>query len=138
VNDDAARVWQGLRALVHERYDRRKEVSDALGMSFVRAKALRYLTADGPMSMRRLATALATDAPYTTLVVEDLVSRGLVERTEDPADRRAKIVRVTGRREGRGTRRSYPQRAAGPTARPQCRRPRHARPDRHHAPERSS
>lgn len=95
MNDDAARVWQGLRALVHERYDRRKEVSDALGMSFVRAKALRYLTADGPMSMRRLATALATDAPYTTLVVEDLVSRGLVERTEDPADRRAKIVRVT-------------------------------------------
>jgi DNA-binding MarR family transcriptional regulator len=95
VNDDAARAWQGLRALVHERYDRRKEVSDALGMSFIRAKALRHLAADGPMSMRRLATALSTDAPYTTLVIEDLVSRALVERTEDPADRRARIVRVT-------------------------------------------
>jgi hypothetical protein len=75
VNDEAARVWQGLRALVHERYDRRKEVADALGMSFIRAKALRHLATDGPMSMRRLAAALATDAPYTTLVIDDLVSR---------------------------------------------------------------
>jgi DNA-binding MarR family transcriptional regulator len=95
VNDEAARVWQGLRALVHERYDRRKEVADALGMSFIRAKALRHLATDGPMSMRRLAAALATDAPYTTLVIDDLVSRGLVQRTENPADRRARIVRNT-------------------------------------------
>jgi DNA-binding MarR family transcriptional regulator len=95
VNDDARRVWQGLRALVHERYDRRKEVSDALGMSFIRAKALRHLAAAGPMSMRRLAQALSTDAPYTTLVIEDLVGRGLVSRTENPADRRARIVGLT-------------------------------------------
>jgi DNA-binding MarR family transcriptional regulator len=95
VNDDARHVWQGLRTLVHERYDRRKEVSDALGMSFIRAKALRHLAAAGPMSMRRLAQALSTDAPYTTLVIEDLVGRGLVRRTENPADRRARIVGLT-------------------------------------------
>lgn len=95
MSGDAARVWSGLRALVHERYDRRKEVADALGMSFIRVKALRHIAAAGPTSMRRLAAELATDAPYTTIVVEDLVRRGMVERTVDPGDRRAKIVRLT-------------------------------------------
>ena len=33
----AARAWQGMRALVLDRYDRRKMVCDALGMSFIRA-----------------------------------------------------------------------------------------------------
>jgi DNA-binding MarR family transcriptional regulator len=91
-----ARVWNGLRALVHERYDRRKEVSEALGMSFIRIKALRRLAAAGPMSMRRLAADLQTDPPYTTVVVDDLVRRGYVERTVAPADRRVKIVQITG------------------------------------------
>jgi DNA-binding MarR family transcriptional regulator len=95
VTADAAHVWAGLRALVHERYDRRKEVADALGMSFIRIKALRHLASDGPVTMRRLAAVLQTDAPYTTVVVEDLVRRGYVERTVDTADRRVKIVQIT-------------------------------------------
>jgi DNA-binding MarR family transcriptional regulator len=90
----AARVWRGLRALVLERYDRRKEVSAALDMSFIRAKALGRL-ATGPMTMRELAAALSTDAPYTTLVVDDLERRGLVRRAAHPTDRRSKIVTAT-------------------------------------------
>jgi DNA-binding MarR family transcriptional regulator len=89
-----ARVWRGMRALVLDRYDRRKEVCDALDMSFIRVKALRAL-AGGPLAMRELATRLATDAPYTTLVVDDLERRGLVERSGNPADRRSKIVTAT-------------------------------------------
>jgi DNA-binding MarR family transcriptional regulator len=91
---DPGRVWASLRVLVHERYDRRKKVADALGMSFIRIKALRSL-ASGPLTMRRLATELQTDAPYTTVVVDDLVRRGYVERTVDTADRRVKIVQIT-------------------------------------------
>jgi DNA-binding MarR family transcriptional regulator len=90
----ATRVWHGLRTLVLDRYDRRKEVCDALDMSFVRAKALRRLVA-APMTMRQLAAELSTDAPYTTLVVDDLVRRGLVVRDVHPEDRRQKIVTVT-------------------------------------------
>lgn len=48
-----------------------------------------------PLSMRALAQELATDAPYTTIVVDDLERRGLVTRTVNPADRRTKIVAVT-------------------------------------------
>jgi DNA-binding MarR family transcriptional regulator len=90
----AARAWQGMRALVLDRYDRRRKVCDALGMSFIRAKALRRIV-DGPMTMRELAAALGTDPPYTTVVVDDLERRGLVTRTVRAGDRRSKIVSIT-------------------------------------------
>ena len=90
----AARAWQGMRALVIDRYDRRKKVCDALGMSFIRAKTLRRIV-DGPMTMRELAAALGTDPPYTTVVVDDLERRGLVTRTVRAGDRRSKIVSIT-------------------------------------------
>ncbi|MEU8303946.1 MarR family transcriptional regulator [Actinomadura sp. NPDC048955] len=94
--DTAARAWHNLRVLLHERGDRRREVTDALGMSFFRVKALRHIAvATAPLSLRDLAERLLTDRPYVTLVVDDLVGRGLVERTENPADRRSKIVTAT-------------------------------------------
>jgi len=100
MTDDPARsAWQAMRTLVLDRNDRRAEVSARLGMSFIRIKALRHL-AQNPMTMRELAESLAVDAPYTTVVVDDLEERGLAERRSDPADRRRKIVAVTteGRR----------------------------------------
>jgi DNA-binding MarR family transcriptional regulator len=90
----AARVWQNMRTLVVDQHDRRKAVREALDMSFIRAKALRFLAA-GPMSMRELAERLAIDRPYTTLIVDDLQRRGLVERRVDRTDRRARIVTIT-------------------------------------------
>jgi len=63
-------------------------------MSFIRVKALQRIAAE-PTTLRRLATRLATDPPYTTVVVDDLQRRGLVHRQVHPADRRARIVTVT-------------------------------------------
>jgi DNA-binding MarR family transcriptional regulator len=90
----AERVWRNLRALVLERNERRKEVAEALGMSFFRAKALRRIAAR-PSQMSELAAQLASDRPYLTLVVDDLEKRGLVERRQHPTDRRCKIVSAT-------------------------------------------
>ncbi|MCQ4082003.1 MarR family transcriptional regulator [Streptomyces sp. RB6PN25] len=90
----ARRVWRGLRELVLDRNDRRKEAAEALGMSFIRAKALIRIAAE-PLTLRALAAHLVIDAPYTTLVVDDLVKRGLVERTAHPEDRRCKLVHAT-------------------------------------------
>ena len=94
-NDHAGptRVWSAMRALVLDN-DRRREVCDALGMSFFRVKALRRITAS-PVKLGDLAADLMTDRPYTTLVVDDLARRGLVERTPHPTDRRSKIVTAT-------------------------------------------
>jgi DNA-binding MarR family transcriptional regulator len=90
----ATRVWRNLRILVLERNERRREVAGALGMSFFRVKALRRI-ALAPVTPGDLAADLMTDRPYTTLVVDDLARRGLVERTPHPGDRRRKVVAVT-------------------------------------------
>jgi DNA-binding MarR family transcriptional regulator len=90
----AERAWHGLRTLLLERHDRRKEVGAALGMSFNRVKALRRIAAE-PLTLGELAEFLVIDAPYATVIVDDLARRGLVERSPHPADRRRKVVHAT-------------------------------------------
>ena len=74
--------------------ERRREVSDAIGLSFGRVKALRRI-ARHPMTMGELAAKLGIDAPYATLVVDELERQGLVERGPHPTDRRVKLVTAT-------------------------------------------
>jgi DNA-binding MarR family transcriptional regulator len=74
--------------------ERRREVSDALGMSFGRIKAIRRLARE-PMALWELASTLGIDAPYATVVVDDLEAQELVRRRPHPSDRRAKLVEVT-------------------------------------------
>ena len=90
----AAHIFEVMRRLVLESEDRRGEVAEALGMSFIRSKALRRLLG-GPLQMSELTTALATDKPYTSIIVDDLERRGLVLRSVHPEDRRCKIVTIT-------------------------------------------
>ncbi|MEA2454119.1 MAG: hypothetical protein QOI45_381 [Thermoleophilaceae bacterium] len=90
---DADQVWLLMSDLVLD-HDRRREVSDALGISFGRARAIRRL-ARQPMSMGELAAALGIDPPNATVLVDDLESLGLVRRRPHPTDRRAKVVKAT-------------------------------------------
>jgi DNA-binding MarR family transcriptional regulator len=90
-------VWLAMSELVLD-YDRRREVSQTLGLSFGRARAIRRL-ASQPMSMSELATAMNMDPPNTTVLVDDLEALGLARRRQHPTDRRAKIVELT--RKGR-------------------------------------
>jgi len=92
--DPATSAWRSMRSLVLDLHDRRVAVAEAIGMSYLRAKALRMLTA-GPLPMRDLGAALVTDAPYVTVIVDDLEQRGLVRREANPADRRSKLVQIT-------------------------------------------
>ena len=89
----AREVWLLMSDLVLDN-ERRREVSEALGMSFGRARTVRRL-ARRPMSMRELADALGIDPPNATVVVDDLEARGLVRRGPHPTDRRAKLVEAT-------------------------------------------
>jgi len=93
-DEPARRAWQAMRTLVLDRHDRRAEISAQFGMSYIRIKTVNLL-AQGPLTMKDLAGRLAVDAPYTTVVVDDLEVRGLVERQPDPVDRRRKIVAIT-------------------------------------------
>lgn len=95
--DDAAatsrEVWLLMRDLVLDN-ERRREVADALGISFARSRAIRRL-ARRPMSMGELAAALAMDPPNATVLVNDLESLGLARRRPHPTDGRAKVVEAT-------------------------------------------
>jgi DNA-binding MarR family transcriptional regulator len=89
----AREVWLLMSDLVLDN-ERRREVSEGLGVSFGRARAVRRL-ARQPMSMGELASALGIDPPNATLVVDDLESLRLVRRRPHPTDRRAKVVEAT-------------------------------------------
>jgi DNA-binding MarR family transcriptional regulator len=93
--DTPAALWTMLCDLVLDN-ERRREVAEALGMSFGRVRALRRIAARA-MPMGELAATLGIDAPYTTIVVDDLQRQGLVERRPHPTDRRAKVVVATRR-----------------------------------------
>jgi len=96
VTADAAReAWLLMTDLVLDN-TRRREVSDALGMSFGRTRAIRRL-ARAPMSMRELADALGIDPPNATAVVSELEAQGLVTRRPHPTDGRAKLVEATSK-----------------------------------------
>lgn len=91
--DMARAAWQIMADLVLDN-QRRREVSDAVGLSFGKTRALRRIAAQ-PMSMRELAALLGMDPPNLTPVVDDLEQAGLVERQPHPTDRRAKVVVAT-------------------------------------------
>lgn len=91
--DHARDAWRAMSRLVLDD-DRKLAVSEALGLSFARVRALRRLAPE-PLTMRALAEKLKADPPYVTLIVGDLEARGLVERRPHPDDGRAKLVSLT-------------------------------------------
>jgi DNA-binding MarR family transcriptional regulator len=67
----------------------------------VRAFSVLWLASEGLQpSQRELGAFLALDPSQVVAIVDDLESRGLVERQQDPADRRSRIIvaRPAGRR----------------------------------------
>ena len=95
-DEDAAReVWLLMSDVVLD-HTRRREVSEALGMTFGRVRAIRTL-ARGALSMGELAAALGIDRPNATVLVDDLEAQGIVRRRAHPTDRRAKLVEPTRR-----------------------------------------
>ena len=97
---EADQIWQMMVDLVWEtRGEWRRKVSDATGLPFSRARLLWRLL-DEPKTLKQLADMTSSDAPATTVAVNDLEDRGLVERNPHPDNRRAKLVSLTpsGRR----------------------------------------
>ena len=65
------------------------------GLSLARWKVLETLEGKGSIRQKALAQELGFAERSVTQAVESLASDGLVERTPDPADGRAKLVTLT-------------------------------------------
>jgi len=67
-----------------------------LELSFTQIKALCALDMDSEgLSVKALADSMKVSLPAMSRAVDNLHDRGLVDRREDPADRRMKRVRLT-------------------------------------------
>ena len=58
-------------------------------------KLLGQLFDHGDMKLAKLADLLSVEAPLVTALVDKLEKKGLVERTNDAKDRRAKVITAT-------------------------------------------
>jgi DNA-binding MarR family transcriptional regulator len=77
---------------------RRLRVEDeALGISAPRLSALSVLVFAGPRRVGELAEAEQVEPPTMTRLVDGMERDGYVVRAADPDDRRAVIVRATGK-----------------------------------------
>ncbi len=66
-----------------------------MSLTLAQLKAIYVVAAAGSLSMGALTERLGTALSTTSGTVDRLVRRGLLERAEDPADRRQVIVRAT-------------------------------------------
>lgn len=91
----ATRVWLAMHAFVIAN-DRNRELQEGLGLGrgTGRVKVLLMLLG-GPATLREIAEANQIDAPYATVIVDKLVSLGLVERAPHPDGHRRKLVKLT-------------------------------------------
>lgn len=92
---EADSLWQLMVGLVWEtRREWRRKVSEVSGLPFSRVRILWRLV-DAPMTLKQIADDTGSDAPATTVAVNYLEERGLVERQPHPENRRAKLVSLT-------------------------------------------
>ena len=68
------------------------------GLTFTQLKCLHILAdADEPLPISALSEYLGLSGPAISRAVDGLVQRGEVKRTEDPRDRRSKLLTVSAR-----------------------------------------
>lgn len=83
-------LWREVRARVH------KVASERYGISMEQFLVLRHL-GKGAETMGGLAEVRQISRPAMTQAVEALVEKGLVERMDDPSDRRIVRLRLTAK-----------------------------------------
>ena len=66
-----------------------------LHLTLAQLKAVYLVASTGPIRMSSLSVSLGTALSTTSGLVERLVGERLLERSEDPADRRQVLVRAT-------------------------------------------
>jgi len=95
-NDAAFEAWQLATDLMFsERPPRVPAISAEFGMSPMALKMLHGLEPGAEKPMSALADSVGCDASNITGITDRLESRELIERRDDPLDRRVKLIALT-------------------------------------------
>jgi DNA-binding MarR family transcriptional regulator len=92
---DLERVVSVFDALMHRLMATHAPELNTLEMTMSQTKAMYLVLAAGPMRMSELAHRLGVTNSTATGQVDRLVDLGMLERHEDPADRRQVVVSAT-------------------------------------------
>ena len=94
--DDAVRAMLLLmpRMVGRAKRIRVPEAVQSLALAPRHLSLLSYLLFDGPMTVNDLAERLEVAPTTVSLMVSDLSRKGILDRTEDPDDRRRRIVSI--------------------------------------------
>jgi len=90
-------VGERFLAVLHRLRRAADERMTASGLSLARTKVLRHLAQSGPVRPGALASVCGVVPHSITDIVDGLERDGLAERQPDPADRRAKLIRLTAK-----------------------------------------
>ena len=95
---DPAALAGALRFLIARlaRQQRRAAAVEPHDLTASRLAALASLARRGPLTLGELAAGEGVQSPTMTRIVAKLEELGLVDKTEDPSDRRATRLAVTG------------------------------------------
>jgi MarR family transcriptional regulator, organic hydroperoxide resistance regulator len=94
-SDLGREIWSLLHRLFQSARPTLIAVCQEYELTPPQAFLLRYLEPDKPVAMNELAETLACDASNITGLVDKLEARGLLQRQQDSADRRVKMIVVT-------------------------------------------
>ncbi|MAU80970.1 MarR family transcriptional regulator [Gordonia sp. Z-3] len=94
-DDETFQLASALRPTVTRLYLTLRRRTPIAEYSAAQASALAVLLDHGPMRMGELAERESIRMPTATALIDGLTKNGLVERTPDPADRRAVLVGLT-------------------------------------------
>lgn len=73
------------------------ELLETLGVTPRMWAAVSVLDHDGPLAQRELGRLIGMDPSSMVATIDELESRGLVERRRHPSDRRTRVVHLTDR-----------------------------------------
>jgi len=94
--DPATEAWSlFLGILFDERPQRLPAIAARFDVSPMGLKMLQALEPGGELPMSAVAERLVCDASNVTGMVDRLEARGLLERRDDPGDRRVKLIALT-------------------------------------------
>jgi DNA-binding MarR family transcriptional regulator len=85
-----------LGPLVRDLQSSYRACADELGLSLREAQTIWLLGAQPPPSTKRLAQRLDIDPANASTLVTRLARRGLIDRSPSPADRRRRVITLTG------------------------------------------